>query len=293
MKFATLKNKSGDDFVALIDNSGERYWPVAELLPDFSGDMSQLIAEWEKIKDIINPTTEGYSLENVTVEVPLQARRNVFCVGKNYHEHAAEFSKSGFDHSAKADEVLPEYAVIFTKTPETLIANHQVIPLHEKVTSQLDYEAELGVIIGKAGKGITRAEALEHVWGYTVINDVTARDLQKNHRQWFIGKSLDGLGPIGPCIATADEVNLSDAKIQCWVNGELRQNANLKDLVFDVPALIETLSAGIELKPGDIISTGTPAGVGIGFAPPKFLQAGDVVRIEIEGIGVLENSVGQ
>ncbi len=293
MKFATLKNKSGDDFVALIDNRGERYWPVAELLPDFSGDMSQLIAEWEKIKDTINPTTEGYSLENVTVEVPLQARRNVFCVGKNYHEHAAEFSKSGFDHSAKADEVLPEYAVIFTKTPETLIANHQVIPLHAKVTSQLDYEAELGVIIGKAGKGITRAEALEHVWGYTVINDVTARDLQKNHRQWFIGKSLDGLGPIGPWIATADEVNLSDAKIQCWVNGELRQNANLKDLVFDIPALIETLSAGIELKPGDIISTGTPAGVGIGFTPPKFLQAGDVVRIEIEGIGVLENSVGQ
>ncbi|WP_369790422.1 fumarylacetoacetate hydrolase family protein [Rouxiella sp. WC2420] len=293
MKFATLKHNNETSFVALIDNSGERYWPLAEIISGFMGDMSQLVQDWERVKHDINPTSQGYSLEEVSVEVPLQAKRNVFCVGKNYHEHAAEFSKSGFDHSAKEGEIAPEFAVVFSKTPETLIANHAVIPRHSNVTSQLDYEAELAVIIGKGGKGITKAEALKHVWGYTVINDVTARDLQKNHRQWFIGKSLDGFGPIGPWISTADEVDLSSSKIQCWVNGELRQNSNLGDLVFDVPTLIETLSAGIELKPGDIIATGTPAGVGIGFTPPKFLQTGDVVRIEIEGIGALENEVGE
>lgn len=293
MKFATLKPANETSFVALIDNSGERYWPLTEFIPDFTGDMIQLAQDWERLKQDIKPATQGYSLDDVAVDVPLQAKRNVFCVGKNYHEHAAEFSKSGFDHSAKEGEIAPEFAVVFTKTPETLIANHAVIPRHASVTSQLDYEAELAVIIGKGGKGIVKADALEHVWGYTVINDVTARDLQKNHRQWFIGKSLDGFGPIGPWISTRDEVDLSCSKIRCWVNGELRQNSNLGDLVFDVPTLIETLSAGIELKPGDIIATGTPAGVGIGFTPPKFLQSGDVVRIEIDGIGALENEVGE
>ncbi len=293
MKFATLQQHNEASFVALIDDGKQRYWPVAELVSGFTGGMSELIEGWDTLKPQIKPVTEGYALEKTRIDVPLRARRNVFCVGKNYHQHAAEFSKSGFDHSAKEGEVAPEFAVVFTKTPETLIAHRTAIPLHANVTHQLDYEAELAVIIGKAGKGIAKADALQHVWGYTIINDVTARDLQKNHRQWFIGKSLDGLGPIGPWIATADDVDLSSAKIQCWVNGELRQNANLGELVFDVPTLIETLSAGMELKPGDIIATGTPAGVGIGFTPARFLQAGDAIRIEIAGIGVLENEVGQ
>jgi 2-keto-4-pentenoate hydratase/2-oxohepta-3-ene-1,7-dioic acid hydratase in catechol pathway len=161
------------------------------------------------------------------------------------------------------------------------------------VTDQLDYEAEFAVIIGKGGRGIAKADAYAHVFGYTIANDMTARDLQKNHRQWFLGKSLDGFCPMGPWIATADEVDVANASIQCWVNGELRQDSNLGQLIFDIPTLIETISAGIALKPGDVIITGTPVGVGIGFTPPRFLQSGDVVRIEVAGIGALENEVAE
>jgi 2-keto-4-pentenoate hydratase/2-oxohepta-3-ene-1,7-dioic acid hydratase in catechol pathway len=153
----------------------------------------------------------------------------------------------------------------------------------------VDYEAELGVIIGKGGRGITASNALDHVWGYTIINDVTARDLQGRHSQWLIGKSQDTFCPMGPWAVTKDEVDLADTQIRCWVNGELRQNANTRDLIFDVPTIIATISAGVTLRPGDVIATGTPAGVGIGFSPPKYLVPGDVARIEVERIGVLEN----
>jgi 2-keto-4-pentenoate hydratase/2-oxohepta-3-ene-1,7-dioic acid hydratase in catechol pathway len=146
-------------------------------------------------------------------------------------------------------------------------------------------------VIGKAGRGIKKADALKHVFGYTIINDVTARDLQKLHRQWFLGKSLDGFCPMGPYLVTADELDADNIDVRCWVNDELRQDSNSKLLIFDIPTLIETISAGIELQPGDVIATGTPAGVGIGFNPPKFLQSGDVVRMEIRNIGVLENEV--
>jgi 2-keto-4-pentenoate hydratase/2-oxohepta-3-ene-1,7-dioic acid hydratase in catechol pathway len=160
------------------------------------------------------------------------------------------------------------------------------------VSEQLDYEAELAVIVGKGGRGISKANALSHVWGYTIINDVTARDIQGRHKQWFLGKSMDTFAPMGPWAVTADEVDLATAGIRCWVNGELRQDAKIADLIFDIPTLIETLSAGITLLPGDIIATGTPAGVGIGFKPPKFLKKGDVVAMEVDGIGRLSNQVG-
>ena len=147
------------------------------------------------------------------------------------------------------------------------------------------------MVIGKGGRGISREDALSHVFGYTIVNDVTARDLQGRHKQWLIGKSQDSFCPMGPWLVSADEIDLGDTSVRCWVNGELRQDANTKALIFDVPTLIETLSKGLTLLPGDIIATGTPAGVGIGFNPPKYLRAGDVVRIEIAGIGVLENPV--
>ncbi|VXD03699.1 Hydrolase [Enterobacterales bacterium 8AC] len=293
MKLATLQKHHEASFVAIVDAARGRYWPVAEIMPGLAVNMNQLLQQWESIKGDVVPNGEGYPLVGVKVCPPLIPARNIFCIGKNYREHAAEFSKSGFDHSAKADEVAPEFAVVFTKAPETVIATGAKIPRHAQVTEQLDYEAELAVIIGKGGRAISKADAFDHVWGYTLINDVTARDLQKNHRQWFMGKSLDGFCPMGPWLVSADEIDLSAASIQCWVNGELRQNAKISDLIFDIPSLIATLSAGIELKPGDIIATGTPAGVGIGFTPPRFLQTGDVVRIEIDGIGRLENEVGQ
>jgi len=147
------------------------------------------------------------------------------------------------------------------------------------------------VIIGKGGKGITKQDAFKHVWGYTIINDVTARDWQQRHKQWFLGKSFDTFCPMGPWIVTRDELVDDDISVKCWVNNELRQSSNSKDLIFDVPTLIETISAGITLYPGDIIATGTPAGVGLGFKPPRFLKAGDTVRLEVGGVGVLENKL--
>ncbi len=156
----------------------------------------------------------------------------------------------------------------------------------------IDYEAELAVIIGKGGRAISRAEAMDHVWGYTIVNDVTARDMQVRHQQWLIGKSQDTFCPMGPWAVTRDAIDLANTGVRCWVNGEIRQDGNTKDLIFDVPTIISTISAGITLLPGDVIATGTPAGVGVGFKPPKFLVAGDRVRIEIDGIGSLENPVG-
>ncbi|MFJ5295450.1 fumarylacetoacetate hydrolase family protein [Pseudomonas sp. NPDC088368] len=293
MKFAKVLAEDNRPTPALIDDKSRRYWPLNELQAQFSGSLDELIANWEDVAAGLGAQGAGKSLEGVKVLAPLAPKRNIFCVGKNYHEHAAEFSKSGFDHSAKDGEIAPEFPVIFTKTPDSVIGHLDPIPPHAGVTQQLDYEAELGVIIGKGGRGISKENAYAHVWGYTIINDVTARDLQKNHRQWFLGKSLDGFCPMGPWIVTADEFNPENATIKCWVNEELRQQANVNALIFDIPALIECLSAGIELKPGDVISTGTPVGVGIGFTPPRFLHPGDNVRIEIEGIGTLENRIDQ
>jgi len=216
--------------------------------------------------------------------------KNVFCVGKNYHEHAKEFAGSGFDGGAK--DVVPPFPVVFSKPHTSIIATGEPILGHLDPTGGLDYEGELGVVIGKGGRGIAKADALKHVFGYTIINDVTARHLQKRHSQWILGKGLDSFCPMGPAILTADEVPDPTAlTLTTWVNGEQRQHAPVSDLIFNIPTLIEAISAAITLEPGDVIATGTPAGVGIGFNPPRFLASGDLVRIEVPGIGVLENRV--
>jgi 2-keto-4-pentenoate hydratase/2-oxohepta-3-ene-1,7-dioic acid hydratase in catechol pathway len=231
----------------------------------------------------------GQPLAGVRIRAPLgRTDRNLFLVGKNYHEHAKEFSGSGFDSSA---QVVPSAPNVFTKPASTIVGPGDDILSHPEVTQQMDYEAELAVIIGKGGRGIRKEDAYAHIWGYTIVNDVTARDLQKLHGQWFMGKSLDTFCPMGPWIVSADAIDPENTRVQCWVNGELRQDANTADLIFDIPTLIATISAGIALRPGDVIVTGTPVGVGIGFKPPKFLKAGDEVRIAIEGIGTIENRV--
>jgi 2-keto-4-pentenoate hydratase/2-oxohepta-3-ene-1,7-dioic acid hydratase in catechol pathway len=217
-------------------------------------------------------------------------RRNIFCVGKNYHEHAHEFARSGFDSSA-ANGAVPKEPIIFSKVPETVVPTSAKVIIDKTVSSAIDYEAELAVIIGRAGRGITRERAMAHVWGYTIVNDVTARDLQGRYSQWLVGKSQDTFCPMGPWAVTADEIDVADTAIRCFVNGDLRQNSNTGLLIFDIPMIIATISAGLTLKPGDVIATGTPAGVGIGFDPPRYLKGGDVVRVEIDGIGVLENPV--
>jgi 2-keto-4-pentenoate hydratase/2-oxohepta-3-ene-1,7-dioic acid hydratase in catechol pathway len=230
-------------------------------------------------------------LERVTLEAPIpRPRRNIFCVGKNYHDHAHEFAESGFDSSAAAGAV-PKHPIIFSKVPESVVASATAVRIDRRVSNAVDYEGELAVIIGKPGRGISKERAFDHVWGYTIVNDVTARDLQARHSQWLIAKSQDTFCPMGPWAVTKDEIDLATAGIRCFVNGERRQDSRFSQLIFDVPTIIATISEGITLQPGDIIATGTPAGVGIGFDPPKYLQPGDTVRVEIDGIGALENRV--
>lgn len=292
MKLATIRH-GGACRIALVDPLGGRFWPLDRMLEGEAADMLDLIRRFDELKPRIRVEGEGVPLRDAAPEAPLQRlARNVMCVGKNYHDHAHEFARSGFDSSARAlADAVPAAPIIFTKAPETVVPDGHDIRYPEGVSDSLDYEAELGVIIGRGGRGISRARAYDHVWGYTIINDVTARDLQSRHKQWFLGKSLDTFCPMGPWAVTADELDPANTGVRCWVNGELRQSANTRDLIFDIPTLIETISAGITLMPGDVIATGTPAGVGIGFTPPRFLQRGDTVTIEIDGIGRLTNRV--
>lgn len=235
------------------------------------------------------PETVGQSVAvaGVTLEAPIPLpRRNVWCVGRNYHAHAKELQTSVFkDNAAKTDE----WPIVFTKVPECVVGPHANVRVPTEVSSQIDYEAELAVIIGKGGKNIRREQALAHVFGYTVVNDVTARDVQMRHGQWDMGKSFDTFCPMGPWIVTADELDGTQTRVRCWVNGELRQDGPVENMIFDIPSLIETISRGITLYPGDIIATGTPAGVGMGMKPAQYLRAGDVVRVEIDGLGSIEN----
>ncbi len=225
----------------------------------------------------------------LTAPLP-KPRRNIFCVGKNYFEHAREFAGSGFDSSAKSGGDIPAFPIYFSKVPESVIGPDAAVQM-PAASSAIDYEAELTVVIGKGGKGISKADALKHVWGYTIINDVTARDWQGRHSQWLLGKSFDTFCPMGPWLVSADELDGTNTRVRCYVNDELRQDAATTDLIFDIPTLIETLSAGITIYPGDLIATGTPVGVGIGFKPPKYLKSGDMLRVEIDGIGALRNPV--
>lgn len=291
MKFATLQ-VADQQFVALVDADAQRYWAVHDLIAGFSGDAVDLVSQFESLRGQLKPVGAGKALADATMLAPiLHPRRNIFCIGKNYHEHAAEFSNSGFDTGAKAGELSPVAPNVFTKPASTIVGPGAKVPSHAGVTKELDYEAELVVVIGKGGKGIKKADAYDHVFGYMIANDFTARDLQKLHRQWFLGKSLDGFCPSGPYLVSADEIDLDTMTVKCWINGELRQNAPVSQLIFDIPTIIETISAGITLQPGDMIATGTPAGVGVGFNPPRFLKSGDHMRIEITGLGVLENEV--
>ncbi len=289
MRFATFR-QGGARRVGVVDPVGGSIRPLpAE--DDLAERGVLALVERSVAGRSLPAAGDPVPLSDVVLEAPIpRPHRNIFCVGKNYHEHAHEFARSGFDSSA-ASGAVPDAPIIFSKVPECVTGPGNPIRMDRRVSPAVDYEAELAVVIGKGGRGVSRVDALSHIWGYTIVNDVTARDLQGRHKQWLIGKSQDSFCPMGPWAVTADEVDLADTAVRCWVNGELRQDANTRALIFDVPTLIETLSAGITLLPGDIIATGTPAGVGIGFTPPRYLADGDTVRIEIGGIGVLENRV--
>lgn len=228
------------------------------------------------------------AISDVQLEAPLpHPKRNIWCVGRNYHEHAKELSASVFKDSNSNTQAWP---IVFTKVPECVIGPFDPVHLPgAHVSEQIDYEAELTVVIGKGGKNIKAADAMHHVFGYTIINDVTARDVQMRHQQWDMGKSFDTFCPMGPWLVTADALDGNHTRVRCFVNGVQRQDGPTENMIFDIPTLIETISRGITLFPGDIIATGTPAGVGMGLKPPSYLKAGDVVRVEIDGIGHIEN----
>jgi len=290
MRLATLI-LNGQPRPAIVDPVGDQAWRVNKPDGQVAECMLDLIRACAEHGQPPTRTGPAITLSGLQVIAPIpHPPRNLFCVGKNYRAHAQEFSRSGFDSSAAAGaDAVPQAPIVFTKTPETVIGPGVDIPYPTGLGDAIDYEAELAVVIGRGGRGIRAARAMEHVFGYTIVNDVTARDLQSKHRQWFLGKSIDGFCPMGPWVVTADEVDGSDLDLRCWVNGELRQQASTADLIFNIATLIETISAGITLLPGDVIATGTPEGVGIGFTPPRFLKRGDVVAIEISGLGRLEN----
>ena len=291
MKIATFKI-NGQRQVGLVDEQAATI-TAFDLTADQARQGIQHLIELDIAGGKPAFASDPVSLDEVTLEAPLpRPRRNVFCVGKNYHDHAHEFSNSGFDSSA-AQGAVPEHPIVFSKVPESVTDPGAFIEYDPEVSSAIDYEVELAVIIGKPGRGISVEKALDHVWGYTIVNDVTARDLQGRYSQWLIGKSQDTFCPMGPVAVTRDDINLADTGVRTWVNDELRQDSNTGLLIFDVPTIIQTISAGVTLLAGDVIATGTPAGVGIGFKPPRYLGEGDLVRCEIDGIGRLENTLKQ
>jgi 2-keto-4-pentenoate hydratase/2-oxohepta-3-ene-1,7-dioic acid hydratase in catechol pathway len=300
MRFATAEDESGV-FIGVLEDGADLILPLAKAAERKGGEkeipeslleavsmgeefvhIARELLEWAKGneagKDLFLP------LETVKLLAPIpKPLKNILCVGKNYAEHAIEMG-------SKDD--IPEHIMVFTKAPTSVSGPGENVLSHEGVTEQLDYEGELAVIIGKAGRGIREEDALSHVFGYTIINDVTARDLQARHKQFFIGKSLDSTCPMGPWIVHKSAIeNPGSLDIETRINGEVRQSSNTENFIFPLEVIISELSKGMTLEPGDIIATGTPAGVGKGFKPPRFLKPGDIMEVTVEKIGTLRNRI--
>lgn len=268
------------------DKMEESFWPSTLLEGIEHGE--EFVDTVSKLRDWIftQRNSKDYFIpqEEVRLLAPIaRPRKNIFCVGKNYREHVLEMG---------TEEDIPEHIMIFTKAPTTVIGQRESIPLHTDVTAQLDYEGELAIVIGKKGMSISKEDAMEHIFGYTIVNDITARDLQKRHKQFFLGKSLDGTCPMGPVIVHKSGIDDPQClSLKTLVNGDVRQSDSTKQMIFSIPEIIASISKGMTLEPGDIIATGTPSGVGKGFEPPRFLKSGDVVEVCIEKIGILRNTV--
>jgi 2-keto-4-pentenoate hydratase/2-oxohepta-3-ene-1,7-dioic acid hydratase in catechol pathway len=287
LRIATYR-RNGSRELGLVSDDGRSVTPLALGAEVTERGALSLVEAIVAGTPAPGPAGAPIALADVALEAPLpRPRRNLFCVGRNYRAHAKELSASVFKANAPDPEAWP---IVFTKVPECVVGPFDDVRLPgAAISTQIDYEAELAVVIGVGGRDIARADALRHVFGYMIVNDVTARDVQMRHQQWDLGKSYDTFGPMGPWIVTADAFDGARTRGRCWVNGELRQDALTADLIFDIPTLIETCSRGITLYPGDVIATGTPAGVGLGMTPPTFLRSGDLVRIEIDGLGFIEN----
>ncbi len=266
----------------------EGVWPLSMLELIEAGE-EKLRFFWKAAEALALRRPDDFGLlEDTPLGPPLpNPPRNIICVGKNYREHVNEIKATAIGAGG-----MPDRPIFFTKATTALIGPDQEIPAHADLTEKLDYEGEIAVIIGRGGRGISKEKAWDHVFGISAINDISARDLQVAHRQWFLGKSLDGAAPMGPTILHVSALPpAEEIRLETRVNGEIRQQGNLSQLIFDIPTLIEILSAGMRLLPGDIIATGTPRGVGAGFDPPRFLSPGDLVEIELSGVGCLKNRV--
>ncbi len=290
MKFVTYLDDDGGEAVGVLSLDGGSLHPLREC-GVWCRDMQELIEKYdadlaERLRR--QASGPGRPLAEVRLAAPLpRPRHDLICVGVNYLSHAIESAKfKGVEFKRS------EYPVYFSKRVNRAVAPEGDIARHADLTDKLDYEAELAVVVGRRCDHVRPEAVFAHLFGYTIVNDVSARDLQNRHGQFFFGKSLDDFTPMGPCLVTRDEFAEPPVlSIRTWINGVLRQDSTTGDLIYDIPFLISQLSGGMVLEPGDIVITGTPSGVGMGQNPPAFLQAGDVVEMEIEGIGRLRNTV--
>lgn len=297
MIFANVLLKSTkENFLAIINSN--KVIKLENLLSSLKRscpkDMISFIEEYDvKLQEEIQAALKdknisAISREDIELLSPIPyPRRNVFCLGKNYVEHAKEIKSI-----PGGEDMLPKEPIYFTKLAYPCMGPEDTILNHKDLTSQLDYEVELTLVIGKKGTNIPKEEAEDYIFGYTIGNDFSVRNIQKKHIQWFKGKSMDTCCSVGPYIVSKEDIAFPPAlDISCSVNGEVRQNSNTSKLIFDIATIIHDLSQGLTLYPGDIIMTGTPAGVGLGFDPPRTLKAGDVVECRIEQIGLLRNYI--
>lgn len=286
MRFVTFQHGS-EARPGVVDDG--RVIDLSAVAPDLLSLIEMGDDGLQRARDAIANATATLALEDVALLAPIpRPRKNIMCVGMNYVEHAYESARS-----KGLPETLPPHPVYFTKAVTTVNNPEGTVPYDATISAQWDWEVELAVVIGRTSKDIPAASALDYVWGYTIVNDVSVRDVQNKHQQFFKGKSFDGTCPMGPMIVTADEIgDPHNLRLTLRVNGKTMQDSNTSDLVFKIPELLSVLSRGQTLEAGDILATGTPSGVGMGHTPPTWLVPGDVMEAEIEKIGILRNRVG-
>jgi 2-keto-4-pentenoate hydratase/2-oxohepta-3-ene-1,7-dioic acid hydratase in catechol pathway len=277
LQFSTLKYVS--DMISLLEAGDSAFSEVRDLVQKVLG----FVAAGDDL--FIRKAGATLSIDEVRLMSPiLRPRKNIVCLGLNYHDHWLETA-------AKRGEPLPSVPVFFTKSPTAVIGPFDDI-VYPSATKELDYEVELAVVLGKRGKDIPKEHVFHYVAGYMIMNDVSARDLQRTHKQWFRSKSLDTFAPMGPCLTTKDELDdPHNLDMELRVNDEIRQKSNTRNLIFKIPDILATLSEDMTLEPGDIVATGTPAGVGLGMSPPRYLKVGDVIETRIKGLGSIRNQV--
>ncbi len=289
MKFVTYIN-DGESGVGVLNAAETAVIPAAELGLE-AKTMNELIDELRGELPTVPEVVKELALSEIRLDAAIpEPKQDIICLGLNYRDHAEEATRADAVFDVQRGD-----AVYFAKRLQRAVAPGGTIDGHFDICDSLDYEVELGVVLGKDAKNVKAADAAEYIFGYTIINDVSARNLQTRHKQWYFGKSLDDFTPIGPCIVSAEKLGaMPELDIRCYVNGELRQNSNTRMMIFDIPYIIEELSTGMTLKAGTVIATGTPSGVALGMEPTvrEYLKSGDVIRCEIEGIGVLENTIG-